>query len=275
MILGLQLPLHVTTSYSQTVPDLTVVTLNLFGHEDRWYQRAALVAQQLLALAPDLAALQEVSLAIDQANWLVAWLNAECGSELYRTYFVPYQGGIAGAPAAANAIGIITKHPVTELEGLTFVPDAHVAQFVRLALADGQSLAVYNTNLYGGATREAGRLRGEQSERLLHWIAAHGDATRPRLLLGDFNAVPASRAIGTVKQQFRSAYEVFAGQEPAATWPTPLAGPSDMKGTLDYIFVSPGIEVLEARLVFDEPAADNPLLYPSDHWGLMARLRLP
>ncbi len=54
------------------MPDLTVVTLNLFGHERHWYRRSPLVVRQLLALAPDLVALQEVSLAIDQANWLVS-----------------------------------------------------------------------------------------------------------------------------------------------------------------------------------------------------------
>jgi endonuclease/exonuclease/phosphatase family metal-dependent hydrolase len=257
------------------MPDLTAVTLNLFGHEGQWYRRAPLVVRQLLALDPDLVALQEVSLAIDQSNWLTTWLNAERGSELYRTYFIPYQGGIGGAPAAPNAIAVITRHPVTEMESLTYVPDAHVAQYVRLELGDGQGIDVYNATLYGGATREAGRLRGEQAERLLSWIDAHDYAGRPRLLLGDFNAVPGSRAIAAIKQRFRSAHEAATGQEPATTWPTPLAGPQDLSGTLDYIFVSPEIAVLEARRVFDEPATGDPSLYPSDHWGLMARLRLP
>ena len=51
----------------------------------------------------------------------------------------------------------------------------------------------------------------------------------------------------------------------------------EWRGTLDYIFVTPPAPgrpspVLEARLAFHSPAEHDPTLYPSDHFGLAARL---
>jgi hypothetical protein len=69
--------------------------------------------------------------------------------------------------------------------------------------------------------------------------------------------------------------------EPASsdvTWPSPLvkSKPDDdgVEGCLDYIWIRGDARVLEARSVFDRPAADDPGLYPSDHLGLFAGLRI-
>ena len=45
-------------------------------------------------------------------------------------------------------------------------------------------------------------------------------------------------------------------------------------GCLDYIWVRGAIEVESCRLAFDRPAAHDPTLYPSDHRGLSARLKV-
>jgi endonuclease/exonuclease/phosphatase family metal-dependent hydrolase len=45
-------------------------------------------------------------------------------------------------------------------------------------------------------------------------------------------------------------------------------------GCLDYIWVRGPIRVQSCRVVFDRPAVDDPTLYPSDHFGLVATLQL-
>lgn len=45
-------------------------------------------------------------------------------------------------------------------------------------------------------------------------------------------------------------------------------------GCLDYIWVRGPIATESCRVVFDRPAVGDPTLYPSDHFGLIARLRL-
>jgi endonuclease/exonuclease/phosphatase family metal-dependent hydrolase len=46
----------------------------------------------------------------------------------------------------------------------------------------------------------------------------------------------------------------------------------DWHGTLDYIFVDPRVKVLDCTLILDKPVPENPRLYASDHFGLLAVL---
>jgi hypothetical protein len=45
-------------------------------------------------------------------------------------------------------------------------------------------------------------------------------------------------------------------------------------GCLDYIWLRGTAAVDDCRLVFDRPAVGDPTLYPSDHLGLAAHLRI-
>ena len=94
---------------------------------------------------------------------------------------------------------------------------------------------------------------------------------------------PTGQTIGLMKDTFHSAYEAVNGREAERTWPTPLVFsldpsefpvpiPRDAAQPLDYIFVSKGIKVLEARVVFDQPAPSDETLYASDHFGVTSRL---
>ncbi len=85
------------------------------------------------------------------------------------------------------------------------------------------------------------------------------------------------------------------GREPDYTCPTPLVSgrrlrgaatrgllrlfsnrPGDTwRGTLDYIFVSPEVRVVECGVFLDRPSPDDPTLYASDHLGLAATLEIP
>ena len=43
---------------------------------------------------------------------------------------------------------------------------------------------------------------------------------------------------------------------------------------LDYVWLRGAVEAEEARLVFDRPAVGDPTLFPSDHVGVAARVRV-
>jgi endonuclease/exonuclease/phosphatase family metal-dependent hydrolase len=99
------------------------------------------------------------------------------------------------------------------------------------------------------------------------------------IVVGDFNAdpgEPAHAAMGAAG--FASAYAVANGGEPPATWPSGLQAPAmdtdGEPGCLDYIWVRGSVAVDDARLVFDRPAAGDPTLYPSDHFGLAVHVRI-
>ena len=114
------------------------------------------------------------------------------------------------------------------------------------------------------------------------------------IVCGDFNGTPDMPSIQTMRDDFRSAHVVHHGREPEWTCPTPLpfqdapwrkaafhiAGLATSqklalwRGTLDYIFVNRHIDVHECHIAFDQPATNDPGLFPSDHLGLHARLRI-
>ena len=54
---------------------ITVATLNLLRDLDRWDERKGLIVDEFRRLQPDLIALQEVALAIDNAHWLAEQLG--------------------------------------------------------------------------------------------------------------------------------------------------------------------------------------------------------
>jgi endonuclease/exonuclease/phosphatase family metal-dependent hydrolase len=120
--------------------------------------------------------------------------------------------------------------------------------------------------------------RDEQVTSLVDWL----DAAPPAdalVVTGDFNAGPCEPAYGRmVGAGFRSAHLEANGSEPAFTWPSGLIAPAmDTDGDpdcLDYVFLRGAARTLDCRLVFDRPAVDDPTLYPSDHLGMAAHLKI-
>jgi endonuclease/exonuclease/phosphatase family metal-dependent hydrolase len=257
----------------QDMPEVTIATLNLFNRVGRWGERAPLVVEQVAEAAPDVIGLQEVDLLIDQGHWLADRLNLWLGPP----YYTAYHQNKSGREAAVQAIAVITRLPVLEHEGLDYLSMGRVAQRLLLDLGDGAGLDLYNTHLHYPATVEAERIRCQQARRLLRWMSRH--RTLPKVAVGDFNALPDGPTVALMKRRFLSAHEAAHGREPDHTWPSPLLAeplePDEAAGTLDYIFVSRGgIRVMEARVAFNRPHADDPALYPSDHFGLLARLAI-
>ncbi|MBI1886235.1 MAG: endonuclease/exonuclease/phosphatase family protein [Chloroflexi bacterium] len=260
---------------------LTVATLNLFNKEGRWPQRAALVVRQFLEIGPDVAGFQEVDHRIDQGNLLTTWINGELGRQEYTAYHMFNPRGVA----SFESLAIVTRLPVADHDGLDYLMQDDVAHRVRLQLDGGLPLDFYNTHLYWVPSREGSEVRQKEARRLLQWAASHEGAQQ--VIVGDFNATPRGETVALMKGTLRSAHETAHGKEPDYTWPSPLAFtvdpmrsygvpniPQGYSGTLDYIFVSKGVEVLESRVAFDQPDASDGTLFPSDHFGLMARLRV-
>ena len=111
----------------------------------------------------------------------------------------------------------------------------------------------------------------------IHLLLA--DITWPLIVVGDFNAEPVESTYAQmVEAGFRSSHAEANGAEPAVTWPSGIrAQGMDVDGDpgcLDYIWVRGPITVESCSLAFDRPALDDPTLYPSDHLGLRARIRV-
>jgi endonuclease/exonuclease/phosphatase family metal-dependent hydrolase len=125
---------------------------------------------------------------------------------------------------------------------------------------------------------DAREVRLGQVEALLPWLDAT-PAHDALILVGDFNADPDEPACARMREAgFRSAYAEANGAEPPVTWPSGLLAPAmDTDGgpaCLDYVWLRGDARAEDARLAFDRPAVGDPTLYPSDHLGIAARVRI-
>ena len=250
-----------------------VATLNLFNNlAGRWDDRAELVTEQAVELDADVLAFQECDLRGGQVGRVADALGSG-----YR--LVPMANPAAGS---IKSLAVLTRLPVSDVGECADLGSSDIALRVRSG-----DLEVVTTHLHFGPSRRGSEIRAAQVRRLLAWLGPVGPDRR-LVLCGDFNASPPGDTVKSIKRCLRSAHEVAHGDEPEWTHPTPLVRVVDTKAAfgvpilpegrghaIDYVFVSPSIEVASCRTCFDRPSPDEPCLFPSDHLGLVADLRLP
>ncbi len=249
---------------------IAVATINLRNRADRWLERRHLLVAQLVDAAPDLVSLQEISLPIAQGRWLRNQVNARMGGE--RPYRLIQQRKRHLVHGYFEGIGILTRLPVLYHRAISLGYGGRVALRVNVELPNKRALDFVAVHLHHPAY--AHEARQEQVMKLIGWLQSVRHVPH-QVIAGDFNEAPSGLAIEYVKQGFRSAYAVVYGREPLATFPTALLKRSGgWAGCLDYIFVSPAINVGTANLFCDQAAAEDDTLYPSDHVGLLASLTI-
>lgn len=260
---------------------LTIATLNLLNDAPTWQARRQLIVPELIALAPDLIALQEVALPANNAQWLADQLSS------YAVYLCPK----TGRKSEHEALAILSRWPVRDHATLALVHQDRVAHRVMVEHG-GQRLTFANVHLYFSLLNDIPRVA--QVRRLLDWLPQDV----PAVVCGDFNASPRRGSMQLMRQRFISAHAAANGHEPAFTFPSPLhRGPgwrhsarsallragglaqhrqnAPLHVTVDYIFVDPVIQVRECQIAFHRPDGRNPRVYPSDHFGLTAKLEVP
>lgn len=270
--------------------EFSVVTINILNDLSQWEKRRKLLVDQLALLNPDLIALQEVSLKGNSSNahWIAQQLNQfkDEDEDLYNIYLCPK----TGKQEQVEAIAILSRLPVKRHEILDLLTQNRVAQLIEFR-ANGQAVMLVNGHFYWhpGTSED----RKDQVELLLDWLDTQ-PAEIPVIVGGDFNEMPGTPAIELMREYFDSAHRSIHGSEPAYTCPTPLPRSNASKlrslfswgrhkepktdpnwrGTLDYIFVDPRLHTEECRLVLDQSAEYNPEIYPSDHFGIYAVIKV-
>jgi endonuclease/exonuclease/phosphatase family metal-dependent hydrolase len=254
------------------VSELTVATINLRNHDDRWLERRQLLVSALHDLDADLIGLQEISVIIGQGRWLVKQLN----SCLRGTSKRPYQLIQISRYHPSHwtlGIGVLTRLPILYRDSLKLGYGGRVALRVNVELPSRQTLDFVCTHLHHVAQAYEARL--EQAMTLIGWLNSRRRIPL-QVITGDFNELPDGSAIRYIKQSFHSAFMDVHGHEPLATFPTALLQPfRDWAGCLDYVFLSPAVyRVNNAFLFCNRPAESDDTLYPSDHVGVAAKLEV-
>ncbi|WP_435007948.1 endonuclease/exonuclease/phosphatase family protein [Tundrisphaera lichenicola] len=261
---------------------LRVATVNLLNDRTRWTERRTLLARGLAELSLDLIALQEVTEPLGTST--AHWLADELGD--YSVHVCPK----AGSGRRHEGIAILSRLPVEGHEQLDLQGQQRTAQFLSVR-AGGRALVLVNGHYYWPVGAHGPQVR--QVGLVLDRIASFAPGTA-FIVCGDYNATPDCRSIDLMRRSFVSTHRARHGREPDFTCPTPLISggrvrrsiasglcrifsivPSDIwRGTLDYIFASPDIRVVECSLILERPSEADPTLYASDHFGLSAILEV-
>ncbi len=238
---------------------VVVATLNVRHTADRWRARAPLLAEQLVALDPDVIGLQEVRRFPRQARWIAREATRRRGRPPAWEVRTSYKTGVK---RLWEGLAVLTQLPAVDPVRLRLGGDARVALRVTVELPDGRPLDVYTAHLADGDQA----VRCAQAERLLAWMEKRPDV--PQVLVGDLNSAPGSGPLKILGRRLRSAYALVHGSEPIRT---SVGGRGVV---LDYILVNDLVMVLDAWVAFDLPSPRDPGLLPSDHFGVAATLSL-
>lgn len=238
---------------------LTVVPLNVCRMRLNWRVRRWLIVDELAELAPDVIALQEVATGRRQAAWIARQVARRSGRP-YRAWVVRKRGW----HGLLEGVAILTPLPA-RIERLA-LGGSRVAVAATVTLPSGVAARVYSVHLEHRGENEALRTR-----QLLRVVAHARAAGVPAIVAGDCNARPDSPTLRTAYDAgYISAYAAANGAEPAKTAPS---GPAEAPGnTLDYVLAGPGTTVVDCGIAFAELAPGRPGVFPSDHFGLAARL---
>jgi endonuclease/exonuclease/phosphatase family metal-dependent hydrolase len=270
----------------------SIVTINILNDLSLWDQRCKLLLDQLVELDADLIAMQEVRLKGESstAHWLCEKLNQrqkDTGKS------VPYQVLLCqrtGVLKNQEGIAVLSRLPIKRNLSLDLLTQNRVAQVIVFRV-DGSDLILVNGHFFWQPGVSDGRQR--QIELLLDFLDTQ-PVDQPVVVCGDFNGVPGTPAIERMRQYFDSAYMFVNKHEPEYTCPTPLPQSkrvhirnlimwllrtrpypyASWQGTLDYIFVDPRLQTLDCKVVLNVPADENPQIYPSDHLGLWAEVKV-
>jgi len=190
---------------------------------------------------------------------------------------VPYRLFLSPLPdedtEAQGGLAILSRLPV-RVHNRNHIGRQRYTQRLRVAVAPVQWTDLVNTHLH--FVSGEGALRARQVKAILDWLEKLGGVAQ--VLLGALSDVPGSgplRLATSSTPHLHSAFAARHGREPEATYPTPLVSDATgLSGTIHCILVSDAIRVLEARLCFSRPAANDEELYPSDHFRLLADLAI-
>jgi endonuclease/exonuclease/phosphatase family metal-dependent hydrolase len=244
-----------------------VVTLNLEQDHKRWSDRHPLISAEIAALKPDVIAFNEVSVPLQTAKILRDAAMAATGIP----YKLVQQTRVNGL-SKVEGEALLTRFPIAETGNLDYQTRDIVALVARVVV-DGTPVDLYVTHLY--MSRGDDSLRLFQVQQLLAWIDTRADGTRA-VVCGDFNASLDAASAGLMATRFRPTQTAPTAFTPLADRNSAVSHPywPRMDRCIDYIWISDGIEILASEVCFNRPSPDDPSLWPSDHAGVWADLRI-
>jgi len=241
---------------------LSVLTQNLLGNGPAWRLRRGLIASRIAAVAPDIAALQEV-MAPSAGGMSQAHEIAQLLEERNLSYNVDFAPGRVWPSGRCEGIALLCRDGIRErsVESLSLDPrDRWDGRSQRVVLCAMLDLAVGPVDVFATHLSLSRAARARTMQEVLTFARRERARSKSRaaILLGDLNARSDEDAIKLLGTEWTDLSRL-AGRGEVATWPSffPVR-------RLDYIFVQPADAFRVIR--YDRHVSG------SDHLGVSAML---
>ena len=142
-----------------------------------------------------------------------------------------------------------------------------ICTYARLKSKKGKKFWVFNTHF----DHQGEKARVESTKVILEQIKRLNTKREQVILMGDFNLPPESEAIQNITKHLNDTYQVseLPPFGPAGTF-NGFSWTQEINRRIDYIFVGPKIKVKQVAILSDSKNQR----YPSDHFPVLAKLRL-
>ena len=260
------------------VTQLDVMTVNIRHDEDEPERRFPLIADEIVRLDPDVIGVQEIEIAVEQTQELLALVADKGGADYLYYEHLKWEpvGFLTG-----EGIGIYSRLPILESDTRTLGEQGRVAVWSRIEVEPDYTVDMYNTHL------ESGDLPGRTGEEIrleqATWTVDFIDETTTSpvaFLTGDLNATDDTDAYQEIVERgLVDSYRAVHGDETETTGNTsPIVlmegAEQDPVRRIDYVFSRTDAEEedavatpVDSIICFEN--ADEAGFYPTDHLGVM------
>jgi endonuclease/exonuclease/phosphatase family metal-dependent hydrolase len=292
LLIGLW-PCSVLAQLDDAVRPLRVITYNLlhdgagsgfFTGETRLEERLEMAIRELKVLDPDIIAVQEASESRTHGNVperLARALGLHVVFEPATEHIFglwPFDAIVVGIMGFKEGSAILSRFPITASQ-VYDLPRCKKWLEPRIMLHAEVStpwgvLQVFSAHTGRGDECQLERVGEVVRDRL---------GAGPSLLMGDFNTPETSKVLTTLRNEagfidvFRSANPEANG---ATVWQRITSPESTVSRRVDFVLLLNGRDsitsVRSSHIVLDRPgqSADGTTLWPSDHYGVFAELRI-
>lgn len=238
---------------------------------DRWERRRGAVIELLRGQRPDVIGLQEaLRFQIDEIREAMPGMaevgggrdDGRAGGEHSQILFDA--GRFVLAEGGTFWLSETPRTPGSRSWGSAF---PRICVWARLVdRATGAGLYVYNTH-WDHVSQEA---RERSAAAIAAHAAARGVGADPVVILGDLNAGEENPAVAALREAgYRDAFRVLHPEAAGGSFNAFRVGHEGGE-KIDYVFVSPGLEVLSAEILRDRTPEGR---WPSDHFPVTAAVR--
>lgn len=243
--------------------EMKLLTFNIWHNMGDWEARRPLLIEAIRLENADVIALQEVLQDLPGLPLQAQTIADALGGD-YRVFFSSVDA--EGAPRRyGNAI--LTRLPVLAHDWVALRPltDYRTALRVRVDVG-GRAVDICNTHL--AWQEDAGPVRTEQIAHMLDWLPDDGT---PLIVMGDLNAQMDKPEITNLRgERF---VETFSFLHPERAMETTMNPGYNSSGVhIDHILVEKGhFQPISSDIIGKEETGGE---WPSDHFGISARIRL-